>query len=117
MITTTFAIISALIHILFFTLESVLFTKKLGRTIFRMTDEQAQANRLFAFNQGFYNLFLAFGIFISLALEKESLLVFCLSSMFLAGIVLVFSSKDLWRGTLIQSVPPLIALLSLIFKF
>ncbi|PIP94931.1 MAG: epimerase [Bdellovibrio sp. CG12_big_fil_rev_8_21_14_0_65_39_13] len=115
MITTIFAIISALIHILFFTLESVVFTKKLGRTIFRMTEEQAQANRLFAFNQGFYNLFLALGIFASISLEKEALLIFCLSSMFLAGIVLVFSSKELWRGTVIQSIPPLIALLTLIF--
>lgn len=118
MITTIFALFSAVIHILFFTLESIVFTKKLGRTIFRLSAEQAEANRLFAFNQGFYNLFLAVGVFVGLALPKEAgsaLLLFCLGSMFLAGIVLVCSSKELWRGTLIQSLPPLIAILSLIF--
>lgn len=109
-----FAILAAVVHVLFFLLESILFKGKIGKAVFRMSDQQIEHCELFAFNQGFYNLFLSVGLFVGVMLPHEvgaALKMFCLISMYMAGIVLFFSDRRLWRGTLIQSVLPLLALL------
>ena len=54
-----FAALAALLHVYIFVLESVLWTTPRARNTFGTTAEEAQATRQLAYNQGFYNLFLA----------------------------------------------------------
>ena len=63
------ALLAAAIHAWFFLLESVWFMRPRVFTRFGLASaEQAAVVRSFAYNQGFYNLFLATGIGIGLAL-------------------------------------------------
>lgn len=112
-----FAGIAALIHVYIFVLESVLWTGARARAIFGVrTIEEAELTRPLAFNQGFYNLFLAIvtvgGVvfFAAGAAEIGATLVFVgTGSMLAAGLVLLLSSPSKARSALIQLVPPLIA--------
>ena len=60
--------LAALFHVYVFYLESVAWTSPRGRAAFGMTAEEAQATKLLAFNQGFYNLFLALAIVVGTVL-------------------------------------------------
>lgn len=59
---TIAALTVAGLHLGFFVLESVLWTKKTGRKIFRMSEEKAQLTKVLAANQGVYNLGLTAGL-------------------------------------------------------
>ena len=115
-----FAAIAAAIHIAIFVLESVLWMRPSVRRIFGVrSDADAAAIRPMAFNQGFYNLFLALGVLAGLLLATSSLAVaglaiavFATLSMLLAALVLVVSQPRLWRAALIQGATPLLALLA-----
>ncbi len=64
------AAMAALLHIAFFVLESVLFRLPLGRRIFGVRDEHDSAPlRLFAVNQGIYNLGLAIVVLVGIVLR------------------------------------------------
>ena len=54
--------IVALQHVAFLVLEMFLWTKPIGRSIFRQTLDQAKASAALAANQGLYNGFLAAGL-------------------------------------------------------
>ena len=54
-----FAALAALLHVYIFTMESLTWTSKRTRAAFGTTAEEAETTKLLAFNQGFYNLFLA----------------------------------------------------------
>src|SRR3954449_6741706 len=54
-----FAALAALLHVYIFTMESLLWTAPRTRATFGTTAEEAETTKLLAFNQGFYNLFLA----------------------------------------------------------
>ena len=82
------------------------------------TTADAEARRLFAFNQGFYNLFLALGVFIGLSLlhaggnpvVAQTLVLFGCASMLGAGVVLFFSAgRRMLRAAIVQGVFPLLA--------
>jgi putative membrane protein len=88
------------------------------RARFRQTPEQAEVTRLFAFNQGFYNLFLAIGVFAggTLVLAGHpvsglTLVTWSCLSMLGAAIVLVASAPQMLRGAIIQGAAPLLFLL------
>ena len=53
------AALAALLHVFIFYLESMAWTTPRARAIFGLTDQEADSTREMAFNQGFYNLFLA----------------------------------------------------------
>src|SRR5260370_34572320 len=53
--------LAGIIHVLFFCMESLWWTKPAVYGRFRNTAEQAQTTKSLALNQGFYNLFLAAG--------------------------------------------------------
>src|SRR2546428_12559247 len=55
------AALAGIIHVLFFCMESLWWTKPAVYRRFRSTAEQAQTTKSLALNQGFYNLFLAAG--------------------------------------------------------
>jgi len=112
------AILAAVVHVLIFCMESLWWTTPKVRARFRQAPEQADATKLFAFNQGFYNLFLAIGTFAGLALillgqPDSGLTLVSWNCLFMVGaaIVLAASAPQLRRGALIQGTAPLVFLL------
>lgn len=113
-----FALVAALFHLLAFTLESLLFMRPTVHKRFNArTPEEAQATRLFAFNQGFYNLFLTIGCLLGLWLWHQgnitvgsTLVLFTCASMLGAAMVLLYSSPKMLRVALYQGLPPAIVI-------
>lgn len=113
--------ITAVLHCLFFKLESIDFMKANVLKKFGLTKDEGTIIKVWAFNQGFYNLFLALGLFFSLFLlnseqtDKGVLLSsFILLTIIGAGVVLLYSSPKSYPAALLQSLPALIALISLL---
>jgi len=111
------AIAAGIVHILIFSMESLLWTTPGVRARFRQSPEQAEATRLFAFNQGFYNLFLALGIFAGLAAVLTghprvgwTLVYWNCAFMLGAAVVLAGSAPGMRRGAVIQGAAPLLVL-------
>jgi putative membrane protein len=112
------AVIAALIHAWFFVLESLQFDRPNIAARFGVhTPEQIAAVRPMAFNQGFYNLFLAIGIAGGLlliatgnAVTGRPIVLFSCACMVGAGVVLVSSNRQFAAGAATQAVPPLIAI-------
>jgi putative membrane protein len=110
--------LAALFHVLFFLEESVLWMRPaIHHRTFGLSLEDARTVRLFTFNQGFYNLFLAVGAAGGLwaaalghAVEGRAVAAFALASMAAAALVLIASKRSLWLGALVQGVPPVVAL-------
>ncbi len=72
-----------------------------------------------AYNQGFYNLFLALGIVVGLVLVTNgsveagrAVVVFACACMVLAGVVLITTSRAMLRAALLQLVVPLLAIIA-----
>jgi putative membrane protein len=117
-----FVFLAAVIHLGFFFLESVLWNRPRVWRIFGVTSEaDAEVLRPMAYNQGFYNVFLALGAGAGLVLMGSgasfeggaALAMFTLLSMLLAAVVLVTSNAKMWRGALLQGGPPVLGLLFL----
>ena len=115
-----FAALAAALHVYIFVMESLTWTSARTRATFGTTEEEAQTTKLLAFNQGFYNLFLAIvttiGI-IAVALGHTAVgasLVFAgAGSMVAAAVVLLLSSPDKARAAITQGTLPLIAVVLL----
>ena len=112
------ALLAGVVHVLIFCMESLWWTSPKVRARFRQTPEQAEATRLFAFNQGFYNLFLALGTFAGLALvlgghPGSGLILVSWNCLFMLGaaIVLAASAPQMRRGAFIQGAAPFLFLL------
>jgi len=112
------ALVAGVVHVLIFCMESLWWTSRKVRARFRQTPEQAEATRLFAFNQGFYNLFLAVGTFAGLALvlvghPDSGLTLVSWNCLFMLGaaIVLAASAPQMRRGAFIQGAAPFLFLL------
>jgi putative membrane protein len=112
------AFLAGVVHVLIFCMESLWWTTPQVRGRFRQTPEQADATKQFAFNQGFYNLFLALGTFAGLALvllghnrAGMTLLYWNCLSMLGSAIVLAGSARRMRRGALIQGAAPLLFVL------
>lgn len=104
-----FVAIVALLHIGFFVLESFLWTKPVGRRIFRLTLERAADSASLAANQGLYNAFVAAGLIWGLVIHSFPIKVFFLGFVIIAGIVGAITAK---RSILyVQALPGAIALL------
>ncbi|MEN3224306.1 DUF1304 domain-containing protein [Mycolicibacterium porcinum] len=116
-----FAALAAALHVYIFVMESLTWTSPRTRATFGTTAEEAQATKELAFNQGFYNLFLAIvsvvGI-VAVGLGHNAVgaaLVFTgVGSMLAAAVVLLTSSPDKARAAITQGVFPLIAVVLLV---
>jgi putative membrane protein len=115
-----FAALAALLHVYIFTMESLTWTSPRTRATFGTTAEEAETTKLLAFNQGFYNLFLAVvsGVGIAAVVMGHNAvgaaLVFAgVGSMAAAAIVLLLSSPDKARAAVTQGTFPLIAIVLL----
>lgn len=113
-----FAVIAAAIHLYIFVLESLRWTAPATMAIFRVsTPQEAASTQTLAYNQGFYNLFLAVGILLGVVLLGAgsrvaglTLMSFSSASMLLAALVLVVSNRNMIRPALIQGGPPAVCL-------
>jgi putative membrane protein len=115
-----FAALAALLHVYIFVMESLTWTSPRTRATFGTTPEEAETTKLLAFNQGFYNLFLAIvtGIgIVAICLGHTAVgaaLVFAgVGSMLAAAVVLLASSPDKARAAVTQGAFPLIAVVLL----
>jgi putative membrane protein len=117
------ALVAAMLHVGFFYLESIAFRRPQTWARFGLaSQEQADVVRPMAFNQGFYNLFLALGVIGGLVLIDFAsggavsagigITKFALASMVLAGGVLLASGRRFRRAALLQALPPALALLA-----
>ncbi|MCW6010941.1 DUF1304 domain-containing protein [Micromonospora sp. CPCC 205371] len=111
------ALVAGLIHIMIFTMESVLFTRPAVHGTFGVKASDLPAARPWAFNQGFYNLFLALGAIGGLIVvwagsdsDGRAVVVFACASMLAAAIVLLASNPKMVRAAAIQGLAPLVAL-------
>ena len=116
-----FAALAALLHVYIFTMESLTWTSKRTRATFGTTAEEAETTKLLAFNQGFYNLFLAIVAAVgitAIALGNKGIgaaLIFAgVGSMAAAAVVLLASSPDKARAAITQGTFPLIAVVLLV---
>jgi len=115
-----FAVVAALLHVVFFFVESIAFTRPpVHRRFGIMTPEHAEVARPIMLNQGFYNLFLALGVIIGVVMSNgdgstetagTAVALFGLACMALAGIVLAVTSPTLRRAAAMQAGPSLAAI-------
>jgi putative membrane protein len=113
------ALVAAAIHVWFFVLESLTFSRPSvwGRFGLRSA-EAAEAVRPMAFNQGFYNVFLAAGVvggllLIAVANDQaagRAVVLFACACMVGAGAVLGSTNRRLAGAAAIQALPPLVAI-------
>jgi putative membrane protein len=116
------AAVAGLLHVLFFTLESLRWREpKTWKTFGLTSQEDADTTASLAYNQGFYNLFLAVGTFVGIAVVAWSdtrdtigwtLIVFACGSMLAAALVLISTGASYARAAAIQGVPALVALVT-----
>jgi len=120
-----FAGVAALIHVAIFVFESVLWSRPATWKRFGVrSQEDADVLRPMAYNQGFYNIFLALGAVVGiLMIGSESvrqggiaLTIFSLLSMLLASIVLVSSNPRLARAAMFQGLAPALGIVFLVLS-
>jgi putative membrane protein len=119
-VTQVFAVLAGVFHLAVFAMESLLFRRPAVRRSFGGSAGLSDDVDLWAFNQGFYNLFLAAGaiggvvaVHAGHPIAGRAVALFACGCMVAAGIVLVASTRGrLMRGALLQATPPLIALLA-----
>jgi len=111
--------LAALVHVYIFRLESLAWTSPRTRAVFGTTPEGAEATRELAFNQGFYNLFLAVvtavGVVLTAVGETGAGAALALAgtgSMLAAALVLLLSSPDKARSAVVQGAFPLLAVVA-----
>ena len=115
------AIVAALVHVWIFVLETLWFERPAVWRRFGIESESdVRVVRSFAFNQGFYNLFLAIGVAIGLGLwlagsadAGRAIVAFACGSMVAAGAVLVAHNRAFIRAAALQVVPGLVALVAI----
>jgi len=114
--------IAALMHVYIFAMESLQWTKPAIWKRFGLTSQaDAETTKPLAFNQGFYNLFLAIGVGTGLVLLAAGVVEVGLGMIFLAAgsmvaaaLVLVLSSPKLARAAAIQGTAPLVGIIFLV---
>lgn len=112
-------LIAVVLHGYIFVMESLTWTSPRTRATFGLNEQQAEQTREMAYNQGFYNLFLALiaaaGVIAWLAGHDAvgAALIFAgAGSMVAAGVVLLLSSRSKARAALTQLTPPLLGVIA-----
>lgn len=115
-----FAGLAALLHVYIFVMESLTWTSPRTRAVFGTTVQEAQTTKELAFNQGFYNLFLAVIAAVGIAMTVSgnrsvgaALVLASVGSMLAAAVVLLASSPDKARAAVTQGALPLVAVVLL----
>ena len=115
-----FAMLAGLLHVYIFVMESFLWTSRSTRETFSMGADEAEQTKEMAFNQGFYNLFLAIEILLGAIIYYTashavglSLMFFGTGSMLAAAALLFITSPDKRPAALKQGTTPLLAIIFL----
>lgn len=117
-----FAAGAALLHVYIWVLESFRWTEPATRRTFGVSEADAEVMESMAFNQGFYNLFLAITTIVGLALigSQEAvgtaLALAGTGSMLAAALVLVAHDRRMVRAALIQGTLPALAVVFLLLQ-
>lgn len=127
-IATVFGALAALLHVYIFVMESVQWSQPRIWRRFGVPDQAAADTvKPMAYNQGFYNLFLAIGAVIGMVLflagERGTgvwaaglaLVLFSLGAMVAAALVLLTTGTKYLRAALIQGTLPLIGFVLFLF--
>lgn len=117
------AALAAVLHAYIFWLESFAWTTR-ARAVFGTTADEAAATKELAFNQGFYNLFLAIVTVVGIVLIANgadgsgldaagaALLLAGTGSMLAAALLLLVTSPDKRRAAVAQGILPLLAVVT-----
>lgn len=113
--------LAALLHVYIFWLESVAWTTPRAHKVFGTTPQEALATRALAYNQGFYNLFLAVVTAVGIVLVASgqraagsALVLAGVGSMLAAALVLVLSDRSKASAARSQGLLPALAVLTLV---
>lgn len=114
-----FAGLAIALHFFIFYLESFAWTTK-ALSVFGMTPESAEATKEMAFNQGFYNLFLALIALVGMFIRSTSpavgnALIFAgIGAMLAAAVLLFLTSPDKRPAAIKQGIFPLLSIVFLL---
>jgi putative membrane protein len=121
-IAVVLAAVAGLLHVFFFVLESLRWREpKTWKTFGLASQADADTTAPLAYNQGFYNLFLAVGTVVGIVVVAVSdthdtigwtLIVFACASMLAAATVLISTGSSYARAASIQGLPALLAVVS-----
>ncbi len=120
--TVGFSLLAGLLHVYIWVLESFRWTEPATRKTFGVSEADVEVTRPMAYNQGFYNLFLAIITFVGLALMKSehgigsALALAGTGSMLAAALVLVTHDRSMARAALTQGTLPALAVLFLLLE-
>ena len=113
------AFLAAALHVFIFYIESFAWTTR-ALSVFGMDRESAEATKEMAFNQGFYNFFLAIEAFAGIAVYYLAsrpvgltLALFGVGSMLAAARLLFVTSPDKRSAAIKQGFLPLLAVVTL----
>ena len=113
------AFLAAALHVFIFYIESFAWTTR-ALSVFGMDRESAEATKEMAFNQGFYNLFLAIEAFVGIAVYflasptvGLTLALFGVGSMLAAALLLFVTSPHKRSAAIKQGFLPLLAVVIL----
>lgn len=113
------AFLAAALHVFIFYIESFAWTMR-ALSVFGMDRESAEATKEMAFNQGFYNFFLAIEAFAGIAIYYLAsrpvgltLVLFGVGSMLAAALLLFVTSPDKRSAAIKQGFLPLLAVVTL----
>ena len=121
-VAAVFAAGAALLHVYIWVLESFRWTEPATRKTFGTSEAVAETTRPMAYNQGFYNLFLAVITLVGLALLGSdhgvgtALALAGTGSMLAAALVLVTHDRSMARAALTQGTLPGLAVLFLLLQ-
>ncbi|WP_322920586.1 DUF1304 domain-containing protein [Nocardioides renjunii] len=113
---------AALLHVYIWVLESFRWTEPSTRRTFGVSEADAPVLAPMAYNQGFYNLFLAVITLVGLALMGSehgtgtALALAGTGSMLAAALVLVTHDRSMLRAALTQGTLPALAVLFLLLQ-
>ncbi|MFF2908719.1 DUF1304 domain-containing protein [Paenibacillus sp. NPDC057934] len=109
----------AVIHIYILYLECFLWATPKGMKTFGLTEQDAKATKSLAFNQGFYNGFLAAGLIWGLLYPGDvagrHIQLFFLACVLVAGIVGSLTAKK--SILYVQALPALLGIIAVLFQW
>ena len=121
-IAAVLAALAALLHVYIWVLEAFRWTEPATRKTFGTTESDARVTAPMAYNQGFYNLFLAIVTVVGLLLLSSdhgtgtALALAGTGSMLGAALVLVTHDRTMARSALTQGLFPALAVVFLLIQ-
>ena len=117
LLTVGFSLLAALLHVYIWVLESFRWTEPATRKTFGTSAADAEVTKPLAYNQGFYNLFLAIITLAGVVAGGAdgdvgtALVLAGTGSMLAAALVLVTHDRSMLRAALVQGTFPALAVL------